>query len=242
MRSRLVPLALLAALAVAALGPATAFAQFSNSTTYTRPSYYTPSNYGTPNASMYRPSNFGNPGISYSMPNPYRYMPSVGTLGPGTPTPIGLVRTLPGTLITGSNYGGAPAANQPLPADGGPITVNTAPSQAFLPGAINPAEQPAAPPTPENAAEAPAGAPATDESAAAAYGPLTGTYVPNALMTPSAGPLATTSPYAAPYRGAPLLSAAPATYVPSYGTFAPAPQYPASFSSALNRVYGSSRY
>jgi hypothetical protein len=109
--------------------------------------------------------------------------------------------------------------------------------------AVNPTEQPAGTPTPENAAQVPAEALPTDATTQATYGTLTGgTFVPNALTAPPAAP-ATGTPYlSAPSysRGASLAPAA--TYAPTYGTFVPAPRLPASFSSALNRVYGNQGY
>jgi hypothetical protein len=242
MRSFLIPMALAIALVAGALKPAGALAQ--QSINSMRPNYYTPSNYGTPNASAFRPSNFGNPGVSYSMPNPYRYMPSYSTLNSGTPTPIGAVHTLPGTAITGVNFGAPPAANQPLPADGSPITVNVPQPSAAALNALAPTETPPTTPAPETLPQAPAAAPLpTDATTQATYGTLAqGTFVPNALMTPGAAP-ATATPSPAPAPSAPALTRivplAPATVVPTYGTFTPAPRYPASISSALNRVYGS---
>jgi hypothetical protein len=246
MRSRPVPLAMLATLALAALGPAVASAQ-----QYSRPSYYTPSNYGTPNASMYRPSSFGMPATSFGMPNPYRNLPNYGTLGPGTPTPVGVVHTLPGTLITGANYGAPFPANQPLTPDGGPITVNTPPPNAAGLGAfMTPEAQQAATPTPENAGyptEVPGGTPTADMTAAGAYGaPAVTTFAPTALTTPSAS-VSLVAPYAAPSPSAAVYSTGfgltpAAARAPAYGTFVPTPHYPASISNALNRVYGNQGY
>jgi hypothetical protein len=244
MRSFLIPIALAVALVAGALSPADALAQ--QPINSMRPSYYTPSNYGTPNASAFRPSNFGNPGVSYSMPNPYRYMPSYSTLNSGTPTPIGVVHTLPGTVITGVNFGAPPGANQPLPADGSPITVNVPQPSAAALNALAPTENPAATPAPETLSQAPAtSALPTDATTQATYGTLAqGTFVPNALTTPGTAAVTPVAPpSAAPAPSAPALTRVvplvPTAAMPSYGTFTPAPRYPASFSSALNRVYGS---
>jgi len=98
-----------------------------------RPSYYTPSNYGTPNGSHYKPSNYGTQPARYGMPT-YRpqFNPAIyGATNAATPIPVGPAPGWNGPPVM-ADQGSLPSdtsgAGNPAPTPAGTLTEGLAPA------------------------------------------------------------------------------------------------------------------